>query len=268
MGKKNNFLFIAVLILGMMSLAACGAEEIAASDSSENSAGQEREEGEKGGNIYVMLEESEQEYEAEDGTLLLTAKRSLPTVVISANEEGAAAINEYIKSQALLDEEAMLEWAKEAYSSLGKENWRKFSLDTQYFTERADEEAISFHVTSYSDMGGAHPNSASIGLNFNPKTGKRLTLAEAALEEEAAVLAINEFLLAETKKEEYRGEFFEGYEENVGDILTEDTWYLGEDGLHITVNEYIISPHAAGMMDFVIPYGEADFLKEEFRMNR
>ena len=59
--------------------------------------------------------------------------------------------------------------------------------------------------------------------------------------------------------------FYEDYEESIGDILTEETWYLGEDGFHIIVNEYIIAPHAAGILDFVIPYGEADFLKEEYR---
>ena len=47
--------------------------------------------------------------------------------------------------------------------------------------------------------------------------------------------------------------------------MIKPTGYLGDDGFHIIVNEYIISPHAAGIMDFVIPYGKADFLKEEFR---
>ena len=60
--------------------------------------------------------------------------------------------------------------------------------------------------------------------------------------------------------------FYDDYEDKIGDALTEDTWYLGNDGLHIIVNEYIIAPHAAGSFDFVIPYEEADFLKDEFKM--
>ena len=118
---------------------------------------------------------------------------------------------------------------------------------------------ISFSTIAYFDMGGAHPSASFSGVNFSTKTGKRLTLDDITMEKEAAVSAIQGFLLEETKKEEYTDMFYDDYEDKIGDALTEDTW-------HIIVNEYIIAPHAAGSFDFVIPYEEADFLKDEFKI--
>ena len=45
------------------------------------------------------------------------------------------------------------------------------------------------------------------------------------------------------------------------DILTEDTWYFSDQGLVIISNEYIITPHAVGILEFTIPYNELTFIK-------
>lgn len=275
---KRNIWLAAAMILGMTALGACGAgngnenmEGVSGEEGKqegqklEDMAEEEQKPGEAAGNIYVVMEPSGMEWEAEDGTIILKTDHTIPVVTISGNEEGAAAINGYIEDNYPGDDEELLAIAKEAYADLGKENWHAFASGETFSSERTDAEVISFTITDYWDMGGAHPNSGRSGLNFSTATGKKLELEDVTADKEAAVTVINEFLLAETKKEEYAGMFFEGYEESIGDILTEDSWYLGGDGFHIIVNEYIISPHAAGILDFVIPYGEADFLKEEFR---
>ncbi len=283
--KKNVGMALA-LILGLFCFAACGAGKEPAGKTQEER--QEQETGdlpaaeeEKGeippedeeeeteqeaaGGISIGTEESGQEYKAEDGTVILTASYEWPVAVISGNEQAAAAINEYIRSNSPVDEAEMQEWAKEDYAVRGKENWYSYEAEIKYITERADEKIISFNEVFYSYMGGAHPNADSRGLNFSAETGERLTLADVAEEKEAAESAVREFLLVETKKEEYREMLYDDYEESIGDILTEDTWYLGKDGFHIIANEYTIAPHVAGVMDFVIPYEKADFLKEEYK---
>lgn len=290
--KRNIWLAI-VLVIGSLGMTACGNGQEQAAESpeaeqengevpkeeieenfsednfsSENPSGEETEaakETEADGNIYVEMEEYEQEYKAEDGTVLLTVENSWPVVVISDNEQAAGAINEEILSSFSMDETEIRQWAEEDYAERGKENWRNYAFGTGYGLQRADAEVISFRVNSYWDMGGAHPNSMADGMSFSVRTGERLTLADVTVDEETVASAVRAFLLEETKKEEYGGMFYEDYEESIGDILTEETWYLGEDGFHIIVNEYIIAPHAAGILDFVIPYGEADFLKEEYR---
>ena len=212
------------------------------------------------------IDESKEEYKAEDGTVLLTITNKWPVVTISDNEQAAAAINEAVLAYIPGDEDKMQEWAAEDYKTWGKDNWFGYETDLKFIPERADEEVISFSTIAYFDMGGAHPSASFSGVNFSTKTGKRLTLDDITMEKEAAVSAIQGFLLEETKKEEYTDMFYDDYEDKIGDALTEDTWYLGKDGLHIIVNEYIIAPHAAGSFDFVIPYEEADFLKDEFKI--
>lgn len=268
---KRNMLLMTAVILCMFHLASCGAieKESKVSDdiSGNEKAGDsvENEETVKGGGLYIRLEEGSDEYKTEDGTVLLTVNSAWP-VVTADNEEAAGKINEYVKSFDPLgiSVDSALEWAEADYETWGKDNWFGYVLDTKFSSVRTDDSVISFFILAYSDMGGAHPNAVSAGLNFNPESGERLTLADVAMNEQTAVEAINKFILEETKKDE-EGMFFEGYEENIKDILTEDTWYLAEDGMHIIGNEYIISPHAAGILDFVIPYEEADFLKEEYR---
>ena len=268
--KRNVYAAVAV-ILGAMMLGACGTNNgnenlEGVRQEGENPEGQKLAEvPEAAGNIYVEMEESEMEFKAEDGTVVLKTDRTVPVVTISENEESAAAINEYINNTWPDSDEEMLEAAKQAYADLGKENWRAYASGTAFSSERADSEVVSFTVTYYWDMGGAHPNSGRSGLNFRTADGKKLALEDVMVNKEEEVAAIHEILLAETKKEEYAGMLFEGYEESIADILTEDSWYLGEDGFHIIANEYIISPHAAGILDFVVPYGEAGFLKEEFK---
>lgn len=220
---------------------------------------------EPGGRIYVSLEEDERKYEAEDGTLLLTVRSVLPMVTISDAEETAAAINEYIRSYAPADEEEMQEYAQEDYAQFGHENWYGYEEEITFSVKRADAAVVSFDVGLYSYMGGAHPNYLSSGLNFSAKTGARLMLADIVTEEEAAVTAINAFLLAEVKKE-YGEYLYDDYEKYVGDILTDDSWYLGEDGFHIIVNSYAVAPYVAGDRDLVIPYEETGFIKDEFKL--
>lgn len=284
---KKKILLAAIMICGMVGLTACGTEsrqdfsgEEAVQKPEENPADEDvgekeeaetgedikedAEEAEPGGNIYVTLEEDERKYEAEDGTLLLTVRSVLPVVTISDAEEAAAAINEYIKSYVPMDEEETQEYAKEAYAQFGHENWLEYEEETVFDVRRADAAVISFHIGFYSYTGGAHPNYLSCGMSFSAETGERLVLADIVTEEKAAVTAIHAFLLAEVEKE-YGEYLYDDYEKYVGDILTEDAWYLGEDGLHIIVNSYAVAPYVAGARDLVISYEAADFMKDEFK---
>ncbi|WP_342756358.1 DUF3298 and DUF4163 domain-containing protein [Kineothrix sedimenti] len=185
---------------------------------------------------------------------------------IAGNKEASQAINNYIRTFNLhgMSVEDAKKWADEDYITRGRDNWYGYDMQTVFSLKRADERVISFLVTASSYMGGAHPNTMEAALNFDPKTGNRLTLADVTTDERMAVKEITNAILEQTKQEKYTGMFFEGYESSVGDLLTEDTWYLGERGFHVIGNEYIISPHAAGILNFVIPYTEAGFLKEKY----
>ncbi|MEG1148321.1 MAG: RsiV family protein, partial [Niameybacter sp.] len=64
---------------------------------------------------------------------------------------------------------------------------------------------------------------------------------------------------------EYKDYFFEDYQQHIKELLTENTWYLSDEGFVIISNEYIISPHVVGILEFTIPYDQFQYLKPEYR---
>ncbi len=238
--------------------------------------GQGKEEGRRSadGKLYIYFQEEENEHKAEDGTVLLKTRISYPVTEISGNGQAADAINAYIKENGSFGEESIftvseeeaVKWAEEDYAHRGKDNWyAPYEIDAGYTVQRMDEKIISFEAWKYSYTGGAHPNNYLKGLTFDARTGKRLMLEDVVEDMETASAAVLEFLSEETKKEQYGNIFFSGYEKDLPGLFSEDNWYLGEDGFHIIANTYSIAPYVAGSFDFVIPYGEADFLKPEVR---
>ena len=222
----------------------------------------------------MRTQETAEEYKAADGTLLLIVERAYPVVDMPDRKEAAQAINAYIRegefyggeSIAGMSEEELFESAEMDYKERGKDNWYgEYSYSTGYRLGRMDDKAISFLLSSYFYLGGAHPNTFDVGLTFDAQTGQRLLLADVVQDEAAAVEAAVGFLIKETEKEEYGGVFFSNYKDSLAGLVADGSWYLGEDGFHIIANTYAIAPYVAGSFDFVIPYGEADFLKEEYR---
>ena len=219
----------------------------------------------------IRLEEGADEYRAGDGTMLLNVYKRLPVVSIEDNEQVSAAINKavraYVQSGNLsgVSVDEILGWAEADYEVRGWDNWNAYELKTTYETKRADEKVISFKIVTDSYTGGAHPNTVASGITFDAQTGRYLALADVVKDEKAAVAKVLELLLTETKKMKYEGVFFKDYEKRLGELLTEETWYLSELGIHVIGNEYLIAPHAAGIFDFVIPYAQADFMREEYK---
>lgn len=221
------------------------------------------------GYIHVRFDNTTDEYKADDGTVLLTVTKTIP-VVTAQSEEVSSAINEYVKNYNVLgiSTEDALKWAQSDYKTRGKANWDKgYTMDIVYSLERNDPAVISFIIDTESYMGGVHPSDFRAALNFDSQTGRRLRLADVIVEDEkAAAKAIRDAILEQTKQEKYKDILFEGYEKSIDDLLTEDSWYLAKDGLHIIGNEYMISPYPAGILDFVIPYDKAVYIKEDYKL--
>lgn len=219
----------------------------------------------------IRFEEGNDDYRAEDGTLLLRVRKKLPVVMLEGRKAVSMAINEavraYVQSKnwSGVSVDEILGWAMADYEVRGRENWKAYELKTGYETKRDDEKVISFKLLTDSYMGGVHPNTVAGGISFDTQTGRRLALADVVADENAARAEIVKFLLQETKREKYTGLFFEGYEERLEELLTEDTWYLSELGLNVIGNEYLIAPYAAGIFDFVIPYEQAQFMRDEYK---
>ena len=226
--------------------------------------------------LAIRFDEAEQNYAAEDGTPLLIVQIRFPVVTIPGHEQAAEAINRYVRGGQVFPGESltgppveeMLTWAEEDYKARGKDMWpAAYQMYEGYWLGRLDESVVSLGLESFSYAGGAHPNTVLRGFVFDTQTGERLSFADVAEDADAASEAVVRFLLEETAKLDENmdsASFFDGYEETLESYPKEDKWYLGEDGFHILIDTYEIAPYVAGNFDFVIPYGEADFLKEKY----
>jgi len=218
-----------------------------------------------------MQEDTQQIANEEDDVELLEVTQSFPDVTIDGSAAAADNINEYYQQEktsfeALIDETK--EIAEEDFGMRSEEeqkNWTPYELSTKYSVSRADDQCISIVNDSYDYTGGAHPNGGRLAANFDTASGELLTFEDIFSDVDKAKKFVMDYLLNEMKDEKYEGTFFDDYEKDVPTILDDNTWYLSKDGFVIICNEYIVSPHAAGIMEFTIPYADFAELSDQYK---
>lgn len=118
---------------------------------------------------------------------------------------------------------------------------------------------ICIGISSYSYTGGAHGNDRIDFLNFDPETGKLLSITD-IVEDMKGFSNLVETHLEQTIKTE-KNESIEDYFFDEEFKLPESLGF-NEEGIIILYNKYEIASYAQGITEFVIPYEEVDsFLK-------
>jgi len=111
-------------------------------------------------------------------------------------------------------------------------------------------EIISVSITSYVNTGGAHGIFHLSFLNFNAETGERIPNGNLFND----IVAFNK--MAKT--------YFDASIKDKSTLFEKDNFTLPvnigytEEGLILAYNVYEIAPYSTGLIDFTIPYEEAD----------
>ncbi|WP_099467573.1 DUF3298 and DUF4163 domain-containing protein [Konateibacter massiliensis] len=223
--------------------------------------------------IKIVMRDKSREVRDKNDNLILTITGNLPVVTIENNSQAAEKINAYLEeNQKKLEAEAKeyIAYATDNFTLLNKNQlsyWNGYAIGDTYSIARVDEKVISVIKERYEYAGGAHPNTIRTAQNFDTQTGELLTLETAFTDVNAGTQFINSYLLKKMKETEDTVGFFEDYESSIKDILTDNTWYLSDEGIVIISNVYIVSPYAAGIQEYTIPYDEFPYLKEQYRKN-
>lgn len=203
-----------------------------------------------------------------DNALLLDCKMQSIQVVIPGNQEAEDLINQFFA-----DRQAAFEDTAEVYQSMAirsmaasameteggpTENWTGYRLGQTYSVKRVDAQMISIVEDWYTDTGGAHPDAVRVAYNFDTQTGRRMTLSDVASDLDEIRMKSVEYLGELFLEPEWTDKLLPDYRNHLEDILTDSTWYTDEAGFHMICNEYIITPHAAGILEFLLPYEEVD----------
>ena len=143
-----------------------------------------------------------------------------------------------------------------------------YSLYQNVTTARADEQILSLRDDTYQYVGGAHGMFYREGINFDSKTGNRLTLRDLVWDwdnfaQEASACVIYNL------KENYGEELFSDYVETIEamwlDENEEPEWYLDGSSIVIVLQEYMVGPYAMGAPEIHLSYVEfSQYLKDAY----
>ncbi len=145
------------------------------------------------------------------------------------------------------------------------DDWHAYELGISYSVKRVDEQMISIVEDSYEYTGGAHPNSVRVAYNFDTQTGERLKLEDVASDLDEIRTESIRYLGELLQDEEWQEVLFSDYQNHLEDILTDSTWYTDQDGFYMICNEYIITPHSEGILEFLLPYDEVDVVDKAYK---
>ena len=238
----------------------------------------------------VATQVYENEYKADDGTVLLAERYELPVLELRTEDGKLYTLAENVTANggtgnpaqvtaqnafntemnnvlAGLESEAaqMAAEAKELYAEngtsvfLNESYWtNELSLTQTYMTEG---KLLSVAAENYTYYGGVHPNSATRAWSFDLTTGEFLTLDALASEkgdlqgnslQESIYWNIYEQIAQKGLSEGY----FDDYDSYLQDFPTLATLNFTENGLTVTFDQYVIAPYAAGPQVFSVPYSE------------
>lgn len=259
---------VAVLLIGiMMSFSACGKPEPAPTPApqpaeTESTVETEESKEEEKKEITVSFSDAHEELMDEEDAKRVLCNFDYQNVTVEIPEypEAAEKINNRFEQIVIGNRntaEQFKDWAKEELEFRAEDEWNPYEIGSLYEAKRVDENIISIQEIYYEYTGGAHPNGYQVGYNFDAKTGELLDLSNAFQDPEDLKMAFRSFLEEELKKDEYADRLYPDYEFDpacVDDIMTNDTWFLDENGITFVCNEYIIGPHAAGVFLFTMPY--------------
>lgn len=221
--------------------------------------------------IKIKMVEEPKEYNAEDGTSLVSGSFRYPVVTIENNEEAAQKINDDIAKEKAAYEKSFndyVELAKTDYESAASNpdyEFTGYNLTESFQVQRNNNNVLALTELDQDYTGGAHGNYGTYGINYDITTGERITLENLSEDASKFRTDILEKIKEMAKTDSYKQMLDEGYENNLESVLLADgKWYFSNSGLLFFANPYELGCYAAGTIEFSIPYEELSGLKENY----
>lgn len=198
----------------------------------------------------------EQSFTAKDGAALMTARYLVPGVADAADNPAWAAIDAYYLSEGesyletAQETAALAEGDYEATQAMGYD-FAPYAEESYYAVTLQTGTVVSFRRTYYSAVGGPYPATFQFSEQFSLKDGSRLNFASCFSDPAAAKAAVLVEIGAQIAKREDAASFDLTRLERA---FREDFFYLTADSMVFYFQEDELTPHAAGIPEFPIPY--------------
>ncbi len=226
--------------------------------------------------VTLNFSTEKEDFQNDAGVMVMQSAYTDVTVEIEGNEPAAAEIMAVLASEKENFKEARadtVEWALSGEDAYITENGGSYYVGRDYEEERNDGRVLSLRVSDEGYTGGAHGYHTQRGLNFDTKTGKKLTIGDIAANKEQFTDICVEEMLTQARRLQAEGLLFEdemldppGLEQILKNKMDGEEWYFTKGGIRFISNTYEIAPYVAGEITFDIPYELlGDALKEEYR---
>lgn len=277
MKKTLSMLLAGALAL---SLAACGQANTSDTQSTDDSASE--------GLQYVLGTPlaKEEEFKADDGTVLLTEKYELPQLELhdadgkaveldtsdkaeicnNFNEEMKKIAEEFDASAQETLENARTSYAEREASS--EIEWANYAEELTIGTTYQTHGLLSVLCNGYAYYGGTHPSSYSRAWNFDLSSGQFLTYD--ALIDESNPLgqtlkdALTNEILNQITDQGLAADYFDDYETYVNDLSANASICFNESGMAVMFDDQVLAPHAVGAQTFNIAYDKFYYALSEY----
>jgi hypothetical protein len=195
-----------------------------------------------------------------DGTVLAKARCTVPEIANESGHSGIAAIN----GQLAESQQAFLNWVAENAPEVAREDRsaRKQDFSFHLYESWSDVQyngngIFSVLTDDYFYSGGAHPSNFMKAANFVVESGVRLRLAEVWGKNAGPTMSEVYAIIAQ-QIEGQRGTDSFGYYDDYQDFYREfydpDDFVITPNGLTVFYQPYTISPYAAGIPQFNVPF--------------
>lgn len=220
----------------------------------------------------VTFEDYSQSINGKDSNvLMLSVTENCPIVTIEENKEAEQKINMVFEQQHDTNQEEIArktEEAENAYKELSdeeKSSWSGYGYGMSYKAVFVSTRILSIEAEMYEWQGGEHPSTWTTSYCFNTATGDLLYMAEVFTDEAKVRKIVEQYILDTITEEPYKDALLDDYEDYVADVMTENTFYLNENGLVVICNPYMVTAYAAGTIKVEIPYAELkDVMNENY----
>lgn len=179
-----------------------------------------------------------------------------PVVSGLDNEAAQTAINKALKDHFDKYLAGMKKQVEEAGTPYSKD--LSYEIDGGYKVSYNQNGVISFLLTDYQFLGGAHGDNILTGMTFSLKDGKALKLDDLLKSNASYRQDIKKMLQADIKKQSdemgYSLEQFNDLSKNSSSYL--NNYYLTDSGFTVFFQKYDIAPGAAGNPEFNFTFSQ------------
>lgn len=229
----------------------------------EQQEGKEQQEEESSGNQTDLREsitiDISEEYigEWEDGKQIIQGSSSKLHVLDEGYEDFQAVMDEYGETDWREIQEIYQEYLPEAKERFAENGYTDYEISRKICLERADNRIVSFTNSESSYLGGAHGSYYTRGGNYDPVSGRQLSLKDVVKDYDQVYEYTKDYLERENDAEA----FFPDYQDTLKNMFYGDAgeadpleWSMDTGRILLYFNQYVLGPYASGAFIVELPF--------------